>query len=64
MPVEVDIKDLVRGVFRIGDWLVEPSLNRVSSGGETTQLELKVMGKGRKTWGKAWGGVYLAIFGF
>ncbi len=29
--------------FRIGDWLVEPSLGRVSRGECTVQLELKVM---------------------
>ncbi len=29
--------------FRLGDWLVEPSLNRLSKGKTTTQLELKVM---------------------
>jgi DNA-binding winged helix-turn-helix (wHTH) protein len=29
--------------FRIGDWLVEPSLSRVSRGDEQVQLELKAM---------------------
>jgi WD40 repeat protein/DNA-binding winged helix-turn-helix (wHTH) protein len=29
--------------FRLGDWLVEPSLNRISRGGEAIQLELKAM---------------------
>ncbi len=29
--------------FRIGEWLVEPSLNRLSRGGESFQLELKLM---------------------
>ncbi len=31
------------GSFRIGEWLIEPSLNRVSRGDTTIQLELKVM---------------------
>jgi DNA-binding winged helix-turn-helix (wHTH) protein/WD40 repeat protein len=29
--------------FRVGEWLVEPSLNRVSWGDEATQLEFKAM---------------------
>ncbi len=29
--------------FRIGDWLVEPSLNRISRGDTSIQLELRVM---------------------
>jgi len=29
--------------FRLGDWLVEPPLNRLSKGDTATQLELKVM---------------------
>ena len=29
--------------FRLGDWLVEPELNRVSRGGSSYQLALKVM---------------------
>ncbi len=29
--------------FLVGEWLVEPSLNRVSRGGSTIQLELKAM---------------------
>jgi TolB-like protein/DNA-binding winged helix-turn-helix (wHTH) protein len=35
--------DLVRG-FRLGPWLVEPNLNRVSANGRETRLEGKVMG--------------------
>ena len=43
MPVEVETRDLGRNPFRLGDWLVEPSLNRLSRGRTTIQLELKVM---------------------
>jgi len=43
MPVEVETRDLGRSPFRIGEWLVEPSLNRVSRGDTTIQLELKWM---------------------
>jgi len=31
------------GDFRLGDWLVQPSLNRISRGDSTITLELKVM---------------------
>ncbi len=31
------------GDFRLGDWLVQPSLNRISRGGSTVSLELKMM---------------------
>jgi DNA-binding winged helix-turn-helix (wHTH) protein len=31
------------GAFRLGEWLVEPSLNRVSRGDTAVKLELKVM---------------------
>jgi DNA-binding winged helix-turn-helix (wHTH) protein len=31
------------GSFSVGDWLVVPSLNRLSKGEETVQLELKLM---------------------
>ena len=34
---------VANGPFRLGPWLVEPSLNRVSRDGTTIQLELKVM---------------------
>jgi TolB-like protein/DNA-binding winged helix-turn-helix (wHTH) protein/tetratricopeptide (TPR) repeat protein len=34
----------VNGAFRVGTWLVQPSLNTVSSNGTTTRLEPKVMG--------------------
>ena len=43
MPAKVEIPDLGRRSFRIGEWLIEPSLNRVSRGDTTIQLELKVM---------------------
>ena len=43
MPAKVEIPDLGRSQFRIGEWLIEPSLNRLSRGGTTIQLELKVM---------------------
>ena len=43
MPAKVEIPDLGRSSFRIGEWLIEPSLNRLSRGGTTIQLELKVM---------------------
>jgi len=33
----------VRGAFRVGAWVVEPSLNVISRGGTTTHLEPKVM---------------------
>jgi DNA-binding winged helix-turn-helix (wHTH) protein len=29
--------------FRLGDWLVEPSLNRISRGGASVQIERKAM---------------------
>ena len=32
------------GGFRVGSWLVEPSLNTVSRKGNTVHLEPKVMG--------------------
>ncbi|MEJ2190268.1 MAG: winged helix-turn-helix domain-containing protein [Acidobacteriota bacterium] len=43
MRVESETRDLAGGPFRVGEWLVESSLNRLSRGGETIQLELKVM---------------------
>ena len=43
MPAKVEIGDLGRGPFRIGECLIEPSLNRLSRGDTTIQLELKVM---------------------
>jgi DNA-binding winged helix-turn-helix (wHTH) protein len=32
-----------RGAFRLGEWLVEPTLNRLTRGDTTVQLELKLM---------------------
>ena len=43
MPEHIETPDLGRSPFRIGEWLIEPSLNRVSRGDTTIQLELKVM---------------------
>jgi DNA-binding winged helix-turn-helix (wHTH) protein/WD40 repeat protein len=43
MAVRFEIAGLVRAPFRIGEWLVEPSLNRLSHGDTTIQLELKMM---------------------
>jgi len=43
MSLKVETRDLAGNPFRIGEWLVEPSLNRISNGDTTTQLELKVM---------------------
>jgi DNA-binding response OmpR family regulator len=43
MPPEVEVEDLSRSAFRVGEWLVQPSLNRVTRGDTTIQLELKVM---------------------
>jgi len=43
MPIEVETGDLARNPFRLGEWLVEPRLNRLTRGGESIQLELKVM---------------------
>ena len=43
MPPEVEALGLSRSGFRIGEWRVEPSLNRLSRGEVTIQLELKVM---------------------
>jgi DNA-binding winged helix-turn-helix (wHTH) protein/WD40 repeat protein len=43
MSLEVEKRHLAGRHFRIGEWLVEPSLNRLSRGDTTIQLELKVM---------------------
>jgi len=40
---EIEIHDLTEGSFRVGDWLVEPSLNRVSRRHKSVQLEIKMM---------------------
>jgi len=33
----------IHGAFRLGEWVVEPDLNRITRNGETIHLELKVM---------------------
>jgi len=38
MPEKIEMHDLAGGPFRIGDWLVEPSLNRLSQGDSTIRL--------------------------
>jgi len=43
VTVEEVTRCLTGGPFRIGDWIVEPALNRLSRGDSTIQLELKVM---------------------
>ena len=43
MPREFEKPVATGGPFRLGEWLVEPSLNRLSRGDTTIQLELKVM---------------------
>jgi len=40
---EVERRAAAEGPFRLGEWLVEPRLNRLTRGGESIQLELKVM---------------------
>jgi DNA-binding winged helix-turn-helix (wHTH) protein len=34
---------VVPGPFRVGDWLVEPDLNRLSRGGAAVQIEIRMM---------------------
>jgi DNA-binding winged helix-turn-helix (wHTH) protein len=34
---------LVDGPFHLGDWLIEPRLNRLTRDGESIQIELKMM---------------------
>jgi len=43
MPPEVAPNGRVADSFQLGEWLVEPSLNRVSSGSRTVQLEPRTM---------------------
>lgn len=43
MPTEVEAKDGVGTAFRVGEWLVEPSLNRISNDEISVRLQLKVM---------------------
>ncbi len=41
--MKIEKLDLIERPFRVGPWLVEPSLNRISRGDETIQLELRIM---------------------
>jgi len=43
MPGQPETIPLSAAPFLLGDWLVEPSLNRLSRGEETVQLELRAM---------------------
>jgi DNA-binding winged helix-turn-helix (wHTH) protein len=43
MPRQFEKPVAAGGSFRLCEWLVEPSLNRLSRGGTTIQIELKVM---------------------
>ena len=43
MPTQVESAQNIEAQFRIADWLVEPSLNRISRDGASIQLELKAM---------------------
>jgi len=43
MSTQIESAQKIEAQFRVGEWLVEPSLNRVSRDGGTVQLELKAM---------------------
>ena len=43
MPRQFETQDTSGGPFRLREWLVEPSLNRLSRSNTAIQLELKVM---------------------
>ena len=43
MATEAEHHELADSPFRVGDWLVEPRLNRVTCGDESIQIELKMM---------------------
>ena len=43
MSTQVESAQNIEAQFRIADWLVEPSLNRISRDGASIQLELKAM---------------------
>jgi len=43
MSTQVERAQKIEAQFRVADWLVEPSLNRVSRDGVAVQLELKAM---------------------
>ena len=44
MPAPATLGGAVDGDFKLGSWLVQPSLNNISRNGTTVQLEPKVMG--------------------
>ncbi len=43
MPVDVEKGFMAEASFRLGDWLVEPRLNRLIQGDESIQIEHKMM---------------------
>ncbi len=43
MDLDSSLKKATREDFKLGDWLVQPSLNRLSRGGESVQVEPKLM---------------------
>ncbi len=43
MATQIESAQKIEAQFRVGEWLVEPSLNRISRNGVTVQLELKAM---------------------
>ena len=43
METPIDTASLSRGTFCVGEWIVEPQLGRLTRGGTTVSLELKVM---------------------
>jgi WD40 repeat protein/DNA-binding winged helix-turn-helix (wHTH) protein len=43
VPVQTETIDVGRRPFRLGAWLVEPQLNRLTKDGESTQIERRMM---------------------
>ena len=43
MSTQIESAQKIEAQFRVGEWLVEPSLNRVARDGVSVQLELKAM---------------------
>ena len=43
MTAETELHELAEASFRVGDWLVEPRLNRLTRGDESIQIEHKMM---------------------
>jgi DNA-binding winged helix-turn-helix (wHTH) protein/WD40 repeat protein len=43
VTTETEHHELADAPFRLGEWLVEPRLNRLTRGGESIQIELKMM---------------------